>query len=143
MATFKTRAQLIFQVLDALGILVPGQAPSDEVVSRVDNLLDPVLASLTAQEIVYVANAGTPAPPSGGEIDNAIVLPLANIIAQRVGGAFNLAGDPALAVLSQQGIEELRVIGRPAQTRKTLGTDIQLRAGARRFGVIGNFSRGN
>jgi len=129
----KTRRQLIDQVLDSLGILVPGQAPSDENVSRVDGLLDPALSSLAAQEIVYVADTGTPNPVTGGEIDEAIFLALADMVAWRCAGAFNLAGDPALMAKSKLAEEELRVIGRPARTRRTLTTDIQLRAGNRRY----------
>jgi hypothetical protein len=126
-ANSKRRIELIYQVLENLGVLIPGQAPSDEMVSKVDGLLDATLASLAAREVLYVADAGTADPPNGGEFDLAIFLPLADIVANRAGPSFNLAGDPKLYVLMQQGEEELRVIGRPARTRKTLKTDAQLR----------------
>lgn len=139
MAT-KTRRELIDQVLDNVGILVPGQAPSDEMVSKVDTRLDPVLATLAAREIVYVFDAGTPSPPAGGEIDEAIFLALADSIADRVAGAFNLAGDTALKALAVLAEDELRVIGRPARTRRMLRVDAQLRSPRRN--IPGNFSRG-
>ena len=54
----QTRRQLIDKVLDKLGVLVPGQAPGDEAVSRVDGYVDPCFATLAALGIVYVADAG-------------------------------------------------------------------------------------
>lgn len=138
---FKTRRELIDQVLDALGVLVPGQAPSDEAVDRVDNILDPTLEMLSSLEIVYVADAGTADPPANGEIGLDIFIPLANCIAWQIAGAFNLAGDPALKVINDQSEEILRRIGRPARTRKFLTTDRQLRLGNRRY-VPFNFTSG-
>lgn len=133
MAT-KTRAELINQVLDNLGILVPSQSPTDENVDRIDKLLDAVLASLANREIVYIADAGSPSPPTGGEFDETIFLAVADMVALRVAGAFNLAGDANLQRLADQSEEELRVIGRPPPTRKTLTTDPMLRVGHRRYG---------
>lgn len=132
MAT-KTRSQLINQVLDNLGILVPSQAPSDENVDRVDRLLNATLASLSNREIIYVSDFGTANPPSGGEIDEAIFLALADLVAVRVAGAFNLAGDANLVRAAQMAEEELRVIGRPPDTRKTLTIDSALRSSFRRY----------
>jgi len=131
MATTRTRRELIDAVLDNLGVLVPGQAPSDEEVGRVDSHIDSTIAELEAQEIVYVANAGTASPPNGGEIELAIFNALADCLAWAVAPAFNLAGDPALKVISDQAEETLRRIQRPPRTRKLLTTDIQLRAGHR------------
>lgn len=131
----KTRQDLIYQVLDNLGVLVIGQAPSDDMVSRVDSLLDAALASLAAREIVYVADAGTPSPPTGGEFDEAIFLALANMLAFTCAPAFNLAAAADLAAIAQSAEEELRVIGRPARTRRTLTTDLTLRAGNRWIGM--------
>ena len=136
----RTRRDLIDQVLDNLGVLVPGQAPGDEAVSRVDGVIDPTLATLAAQAIVYVADAGTPNPPAGGEIDDALFMPLASCIAWSVAGGFNLADSPSLKALQIEAISVLRIIGRPASTRRTLGTDIQLRG--YRSSPFGSFSRG-
>jgi hypothetical protein len=136
----RTRRQLIDQVLDNLGVLVPGQSPGDEAVSRVDGIIDPTFAMLATQGIVYVADSGEPNPPNGGEIDDAIFLPLASCCAWAVAGGFNLADSPSLKALQIEAISILRIIGRPASTRRTLGTDIQLRG--YRTSPLGNFSRG-
>lgn len=130
--TSKTRRELIDAVLDSLGVLIPGQAPSDEAVARVDDVLDPVLAQVAADDILYVQDPGTSNPPSGGQIDLAIFLPLADIVAWNIAGAFNSAGDPSLKVKNDLAEKTLRRIGRPARTRKTLQTDSQLRTGNRR-----------
>jgi hypothetical protein len=135
-----TRAEFINRVLDNLGIVIPGQAPSDESVSKVDDILDAALASLAAREIVFVFAPGTAHPPSGGEYEDAIFMPLADCIAQRVSGSFNLAGDPSLKTLETLAIDELRVISRPARSRKHATMDLQLRSIHRN--IPGTFSSG-
>jgi len=137
----QTRRALIDQVLDNLGVLVFGQAPSAEMVARIDDHIDPGMAQLAAEGIVYVADFGTPGPPAGGAIDDAILLPLSDWFAFAAAPPFGLAGDPALKVLSDEAEATLRRIGRPAKTRKMLGTDIQLRAGNRRYASF-NFTTG-
>lgn len=137
----QTRRQLIDKVLDKLGVLVPGQAPGDEAVSRVDGYVDPCFATLAALGIVYVGDAGDADPPSGGQIEDALINPLSDYIAWACAGAFNLADSPHLKILSDQAESTLRIIGRPASTRRTLRTDAQLRGGSLRT-QIGNFSRG-
>lgn len=140
----KTRRELVDAVLDNLGILVPGQAPSDEDVARVDDHLDPGFATLAALGIVYVADTGQANPPTGGEIDDALYLPLSDWFAWAVAGGFNQADSPALKTLSDQAEETLRTISRPAATRQTLRTDSQLsgRGSRGRFPYGGNFSQG-
>src|SRR4051812_41465295 len=134
-----TRRELIDQVLDNLGILVPGQSPGDEAVSRVDGVIDPTFATLAAQGIVYVGDSGTRDPPAGGQIDDALFLPLASCVAWSVAGGFNLSDSPSLKTLQIEAISTLRIIGRPASTRRTLTTDNQLSG---RRSVVGNFGRG-
>ena len=136
----RTRRELIDQVLDNLGVLVPGQAPGDEAVSRVDLIIDPALATLAAQGLPYVADAGTPNPPAGGQFDDSVFLPIADCVAEAVGGAFNMVDSPYLKAKQLEALKVLRVISRPASTRRTLGTDIQLRG--YRTAALGNFSRG-
>jgi hypothetical protein len=137
----RTRRELIDQVLDNLGVLVPGQSPGDEAVSRVDGVLDPCLATLAALGIIYVADAGTPNPPSDGEIDDAVFLPLAAYVAWATAGGFNLVDSPSLKILSDQAEKVLRLIGRPASTRQILRTDRQL-LGTRIRARTGSFSQG-
>jgi hypothetical protein len=137
----KTRRELIDQILDQLGVLVPGQAPGDETVARVDSLVNPSFAMLAALGVVYVADAGLEDPPTGGEIEDALFLPLAAWIAFKAAGAFNLGNDPSLKVLADEAEMQLRTIGRPAPTRQILRTDEQLR-GIRTRAPVGNFTRG-
>lgn len=137
----QTRRQLIDKVLDKLGVLVPGQAPGDEAVSRVDSYIDPCFATLAALGIIYVADAGLPEPPSGGAIEDAISNPIADYVAWACAGAFNLGDNPQLKLLSDQAEAVMRTIGRPASTRQTLRTDLQL-SGSGLRGPVGNFTRG-
>lgn len=122
MAT-KTRAELIAQVLDNLGVISRGQAPTDNDISKVDGVLDPIFASLDGRDVVSIDEPGTPDPPTGGEYDLSIFLALADVVANRCAGSFNLAGDAQLFVLSQKGEEEMRILTAPSKTRKFLRTD--------------------
>jgi hypothetical protein len=137
----QTRRQLIDKVLDKLGVLVPGQAPGDEAVSRVDSYVDPCFAQDAALGLPYVADAGLPDPPSGGQIEDAEVNARADRITWMCAGAFNLGDSPQLKLLYDQAEATLRIIARPASTRQTLRTDTQLRGGSWRA-PVGNFSRG-
>lgn len=137
----QTRRQLIDKVLDKLGVLVPGQAPGDEAVSRVDSYIDPCFAEDTAMGMPYVADAGLPDPPSGGQIEDSEVNSRADRVVWACAGAFNRADDPVLKLLADQAEAKLRLMARPASTRQTLRTDTQLRGGTWRA-PIGNFSRG-
>lgn len=137
----RTRRELVDLILDNLGVLVPGQSPGDEAVSRVDTIINPCLATLAAVGIVYVADPGQSNPPTGGEIEDAIFVPLGDWIAWQTAGGFNLADSPSLKLLADQAEVTLRLIGRPASTRRLLTTDAQLR-GIRTRSPIGNFSRG-
>jgi hypothetical protein len=139
MAT-KTRVDLIDQVLDNLGVLVEGQAPTAEMRSKVDRLVDPHLASLSNREIVSVSDAGTPNPPSGGEIEENQFLAIADTLAMRCAPSFNLAGDASLKALAILAEDELRVLARPLRTRRMLQPDKATRGDS--FRAVGNFTRG-
>jgi hypothetical protein len=136
----RTRRELIDLVLDNLGVLVPGQSPGDEAVSRVDGIIDPTFAMLAALGIVYVADAGIPNPPTGGEIDDSIFIPLGDCVAWQVAGGFNLSDSPSLKALAIEAEKTLRIIGRPARTRRVLSTDLQLAGRHSRAPV--SFTRG-
>lgn len=138
--TPKTRRELIDRVLDNLGVLVEGQAPAEEMVSKVDKLVDSHMASLRTREIVYVAQLGTASPPAGGEFDLELFLAIADSLAFRAAPAFNLAGDASLKALAILAEDELRVIARPARTRRMLRVDKQTRTDRRHS--TGNFTRG-
>jgi len=121
--------------------LVPGQAPGDEAVSRVDGYVEPCFAELAAIGVPYQPDIGLPDPPSGGQIDDANFNSSADYLAWMCAGAFNLGDNPQLKLLADQGEARMRQIGRPASTRQTLRTDTQLRGGSWRA-PVGNFTRG-
>jgi hypothetical protein len=136
----RTRRELVDAALDNLGILVPGQAPGDEAVARIDSIVDPAAATLAALGIIYFPDLGIPNPPTGGQIEDAVFLPFAAICAWEAAGGFNQADSPSLKLLALEAEKTLRLIGRPASTRQTLRTDLQLTN--RRYGPAGNFTRG-
>ena len=136
----KTRLQFIHQGVANLGVLVPGQSPSPEDIDKIDNILDPILASLAARDIVYVADTGTSNPPDGGEFDDSIFLGTAHLVTDPCAPMFNMAGDPQLRANAIQAEDELRVIGRPTRTRKTLQCDAAVQS--QYASVMGNFTRG-
>jgi len=144
MTTTWTRRQLIDAALSNLGVLVPGQTTSDDIVAKVDELLDPTMAQLRVLDIVDVTAPsilGTPSPPTNGAFPMEFVLALSDCLAWMVAPAFNLAGDPALKVLSDQGEDTLRRLVRPSRTRRMLHVDHALRGENRRT-TRGNFTQG-
>lgn len=76
----KTRAQLIERAGIALGLVQPGEALSSEDYDTLDNLVDPVVAQLSADSIVYIGDTDA--------IDVEIFLPLASLIANMAGPSF-------------------------------------------------------
>lgn len=126
-----TRSELIDHVLDNLGVLVPGQAPSAETIEKVDKHIDAVVEMYNSLDgFPFIADVGTASPPDGGDIDLALVLPISDLIAWQVAAQFNLAGDPALKVAAMEAEDMLKRLARPTKTRRVLTTDLQLRAGA-------------
>lgn len=128
--TTKTRRELVDQALANLGILAIGQSVSSEDVSKLDGLVDAVCEKLAGLGIYYVQDQGEPGP-SGGEIDAAAFLPLADYLANAAAAAFNLAADTKLAALAQIAEQDLRTLGRPVQPRRTLQVDRALPSGRR------------
>jgi hypothetical protein len=121
----KTRRQLIDQALYNLHVLEIGQSPSSEDVAKVDNLVDATIAELNGKEIIYIDDVGD-AGPSGGAIDPAVFLALADYLAWKAGPSFALASDPALTTLAKLAESTLETIARPARTRRTLKVDSAL-----------------
>ena len=78
--TFKTRAQLINRALKNIGIIESGEAPSIEDFSSVDDLVDPLIAQLAADGIIYVSDVE--------EIELGVYLPLARILGNIAGPDF-------------------------------------------------------
>ena len=130
MATI-TRVELIDHVLDNLGVLVPGQASTPEIIDKVDKHIDAIVEMYNNLDgFPYIADVGTASPPDGGEIELQYSLPLSDLIAWQVAPQFNLAGDAALKIAADEAEDMLKRLARPAKTRKVLTTDLQLRVGA-------------
>lgn len=122
----KTRAELINQCLVNLGIVAEGQSVSDQDVSKMDKIVDPALAELTALEFYYVSDPGE-IGPSGGDFDDAAFLSLADYVANRACAAFNLAADTKMQALSIIAKDTLTTLSAPPRTHKTLRVDAALR----------------
>jgi hypothetical protein len=120
--TTKTRRELVDQALVNLGILAVGQSVSNEDVSKMDVLVDPVCEKLSGLGIYYVQDQGT-IGPSGGEFESAAFLSIADYLANAAAAAFNLPADAKLAALAQLAEQDLRTISRPPQIRQTLRID--------------------
>lgn len=98
--TFKTRDQLIQRALKELGVLLPGEAASAEDYDTVDDLIDPMVAELSAKSVYDVNDID--------QIENEIFVPLSRILANIAGPEFGQAINDD-AIKRDEGI--LRVIG--------------------------------
>jgi hypothetical protein len=76
----KTRTQLIHRALAAIGALEPGESPSTEDYNTMDNLVDPLIEMLAADEIIYVIDSE--------EIPVEFFIPLANLLGNLAGPDF-------------------------------------------------------
>jgi hypothetical protein len=132
----KTRLELVTQCLVNLGIIATGQSVSAEDVQKMDGFIDPAAALLAGKQIYYVQDTGTPSPPSGGDIDDAAFLPLADWIANRACSGFNLQADQKMQALATLAEADLITLSAPGSTLRTLRQDPALLA-RRRFGCWG------
>lgn len=122
----KTRSELINQCLVNLGIIAEGQSVSDQDVSKMDKIVDPALAELSALGFYYVSDAGE-IGPTGGDIDDAAFLSLADYVANRACAAFNLAADTKMQALATIAKDTLTTLSASPRTLKTLRVDPALR----------------
>ena len=120
--TTKSRQELIIEALDQLNIIVPGQAPSATIISKMDGVLDPVVEQLEGLEIYYVADPGEEGP-TGGAIESSAFLALGAYLANAAASKFNLPADAKLKALALEAEQTLRTLSRPASTRKVLRID--------------------
>jgi hypothetical protein len=138
--TTRTRADLITEVLDQLGVLAAGQTPAAEDVAKIDNRLDNVLEEISALGIYTVQMPGT-IGAADGEYPAEIIPSLGSCVANRCAGSFGLGGDPALDVMARRAEKTLYTIQRPLPARRFLNTDAALR-GVRLYPGRGSFSNG-
>lgn len=103
--TTKTRAQLIERAGAAIGVKEPGEALSPEDYNTLDNLVDPLIGQLSADEIIYVQDSE--------EIPVEYFIPLANLLANMAGPDF---GSP---VNDEARARDERTLRRLASTRPT------------------------
>lgn len=106
--TFKTRTQLKERAAKDIAIIEPGEALSPEDDETFDGLVDPLIAQLAADEIVYIQDSE--------EIELVFFLPLARLLANIAGPDF---GSPVNEAAKQQDEQTLR---RLSSTKPTLET---------------------
>jgi hypothetical protein len=78
--TVKTRTQLKERAGKNLALIEPGEALSTEDDATLDGLIDPLLAQLAADKVVYIADSET--------IELEFFLPLARLLANIAGPDF-------------------------------------------------------
>lgn len=123
----KTRAELINQCLTNLGVIAAGQSIDADLVFKMDGLIDPAVALLANLNIYYVQDAGS-LGPTDGAIEDEAFLPLADWIANKACSGFNLPADTKMQALAMIAEGNLRTIGAPARTLRTLRVDPALTA---------------
>lgn len=97
--TFKTRADLVERALKSIGALEPGEAPSPEDSDTVDGLIDPLIAQLAADQIVYIGD------PDYIELE--LFLPLARLLANAAGPDFGSPINQEAKVVDEQILRRL------------------------------------
>jgi hypothetical protein len=110
--TTKTRAQLIERAGINLGLVQPGEALSSEDYNTLDNLVDPVIAQLSADHIILIQDTD--------EIDVALFMPLAAVLANMAGPSFGAAINDDALVRDQN---TLRRLGATQPTYEALRVD--------------------
>jgi hypothetical protein len=78
--TVKTREQLIYRALASIGAIQPGEAASTEDYDAMDGLVDPLIAQLAADSIIYISDDDA--------IEVQYFIPLANLLANMAGPDF-------------------------------------------------------
>jgi len=101
----KTRDQLKERAAKDLGIIEPGEALSTEDDDTFDGLVDPLIAQLSADQIVYIDDSEA--------IDVAFFLPLARLLANIAGPDF---GSP---INEQAKMADEAILRRMTSTRPT------------------------
>jgi len=91
--TTKTRDQLIRRAAENLGLVQPGEPLSAEDQDTLDNLVDPLIAQLLSDSIVYIDDAEA--------IDVSLFLPLAAVLANYAGPSFGAPINDAALVRDQ------------------------------------------
>ncbi len=109
------RTALIHRALRNLGVLPQGQSPNAEEYQSVSDLVDGLIASLSAREVVHITDVDT--------LDDAYLIPLGHCLAWSAASEFGAGADQALAALAQQGEMQLKKMEADKYTRSILQAD--------------------
>lgn len=118
----KTRAEFVNQCLVNLGVIAGGQSISDDMVTKMDRIVDPAFATLSAIDIYYVQDPGN-IGPSDGQIEDEAFLPLADYVANAACPGFNLPADAKMQALAEIAKGTLTTIAAPPRSLKRLRVD--------------------
>lgn len=102
----KTTPDLVAKALSNLGVLAAGQSVTAEDSVQLTDLIPPVLAELEGEGVVNV--------PDTDEIEDAIFLPLARILAEKAAPEYGRATDEQVIMLAKAQIRKV-TYGRPTR----------------------------
>lgn len=95
----KTRSQLKERAAKDLGIIEPGETLSAEDDETFDGLVDPLIAQLSLDNIVYIQDADA--------IEVELFLPLARLLANIAGPDFGSPVNPQAKAIDEQELRRL------------------------------------
>jgi hypothetical protein len=108
----KNRDDLVQRALRNLGVLPAGQSYNQEEYDQVDDLVIPVVESLSARDIYYVADAT--------DIPDEAFIAIGHCLAWACASEFGLQADVALATMAVKAEAELRIMASERPTYKPL-----------------------
>lgn len=107
--TVKNRTDLKVRAAKSLAIIEPGETLSTEDDETLDDLVDPLIAQLAQDQIIYIDDSE--------EIDVAYFIPLARLLANMAGPDF---GSPVNEAAKYRDEQELRRMASTKPTYQTL-----------------------
>lgn len=113
----KTQAELVLAIAENLGVVAAGQGVSAEDNEVIVRRLQPKVEELNARAICYITDTD--------DVDDAIFLPFASVMAAELAGAFGIVGSQkqALDAAAIKGEAALRDAVRPRGTRQMLNIE--------------------
>lgn len=97
-----TKNDLIYRALRNLGALPQGEAPDNDTVEALSDLVDGLLAEMERRDVVYVPDIDVYG------LEDHLLQPLGHILAWRAAPEFGAANDQALAALATQAELHIR-----------------------------------
>ena len=111
--TVKTRQDLKNRAAKSLAIIEPGEALSPEDDDTLDDLVDPLIAQLAQDGIVYIDDSE--------EIDVVFFVPLARLLANIAGPDFGSPINEAAKFRDENELRRLAAVKPTYQTLRTVG----------------------